>query len=111
MTSAHAHAHAHPLPGGQRFEHVHAESPDHRAEHVTLSLREAHPELADVTLAPEPGSPADYRRAAAELREQAVRFRDKAARCERTAEQLEAQADRDEQEPPDTGERFRRLFE
>jgi hypothetical protein len=104
-------AHAHSMPGGRRFEHGHRVDEVPLADHEALSLATAHPDLADVAHAPEPGSPADYRRAAAELRERAAHFRDQADRCERSAGELEAQATRDEQSPPDTSERLRRLFE
>jgi hypothetical protein len=104
-------AHDHPMADGRQFNHVHRVDPAVRANHQALMLGLAHPELADVEQAPEPGSPADLRRAATELRERAAHFRDQADRCEHEAAKLEAQATRDEQSPPDTSERLRRLLE
>jgi len=68
-------------------------------------------DLADVAHASEPGSPEDLRRRAANLRESAAYHRDVAARHEQMAAELEAQAARDEQSPPDTSERLRRLLD
>jgi hypothetical protein len=96
---------------GRRFEHTHNIRPALREQHAATPLELAHPDMAGVARAPEPGSPADYRRAAAELREQAAHFRAQADRCEHEAAKLEAQAARDELEPPSEAERIRRLLE
>jgi hypothetical protein len=104
-------AHAHPMSGGRRFEHVHPIRPAVAAEHAALRLGSAHPELADVERAPEPGSPEDLRNQAHLLRVEAADFRRRAGALDEQAERLERQAAANEQAPPDTGERFRRLLD
>lgn len=103
--------HAHPLPGGRRFEHVHNIRPALREAHTAKPLVEAHPDMAAVAAAPMPGSPADLQRDAALWREKAAELRARAAAADREAERLEALATADEEHPPSTEERIRRLFE
>lgn len=103
------HGHAHPLPGDRRFEHVHPYPVE--PEHAALPPEQAHPDMAGVERAPEPGSPTDYRRAAAELREQAAWHRRMAEATDRSAAELETRAEQDKQQPPSQTERVRRLLE
>jgi len=104
-------SHDHPMPDGRRFEHAHSLDEAPLEAHEALSLAEAHPDLAGVEQAPPPGSPADLRAEADRLRGEAADLAARAMHLRDQAAELDARAAQDEREPPDAGERLRRLVE
>jgi hypothetical protein len=104
-------SHSHPLPAGRRFEHVHRVDASARADHETLPLGLAHPDMAGAAWAPVPGSPADLRQHAGQLYGEANELEAQARALRARAAGLEALADADEQKPPTEAERVRRLLE